>query len=277
MSFVHPAVLLLLALVPLAGLGLARAERSRRRALEEFGDPDLLARSATLADPGARRRRDRLRIAALTLLLVALARPQLGERPSDAPHTGRDLLVLLDLSRSMNSPDIEPNRLAGAKEAVLQLAASLPGDRVGLIVFGGAPFLLLPLTQDRATLQLFLDHARTEYLYDPSTDIASALLSALTVYQHEGSRGSRAVILVSDGEAPDRRLPDVTSLDWPRLAAQAQESQHDAPVQRHLLLVLLVLIVSIASDRWRPGTPATRGHDVVAPHLVALSLQARLM
>jgi Ca-activated chloride channel family protein len=211
MSFVHPAVLLLLALVPFAALGLARAERSRRRALEEFGDPELLARSSALADPGIRRRRNRLRIAALALLLVALARPQLGERPSQAPHTGRDLLVLLDLSRSMSSPDVEPNRLAGAKEAVRQLAAALPGDRVGLIVFGGSPFLLLPLTQDRATLQLFLDHARTEYLYDPSTDIASALLSALTVYQHEGSRGSRAIILVSDGEAPDRRLPDVTS------------------------------------------------------------------
>ena len=210
MSFVHPAALLLLALAPFAALGLARAERSRRRALEEFGDPTLLARSSTLTDPGVRRRRDRLRIAALTLLLVTLARPQLGERPSDAPHTGRDLLVLLDLSRSMSSPDVEPSRLAGAKQAVLQLAASLPGDRVGLIVFGGSPFLLLPLTQDRAALQLFLDHARTENLYDPSTDIASALQSALTVYQHEGSRGSRAIILVSDGEAPDAGLPDVT-------------------------------------------------------------------
>jgi Ca-activated chloride channel homolog len=211
MSFVHPAVLLLLALVPFAALGLARAERSRRRALEEFGDPELLARSSALADPGIRRRRNRLRIAALALLLVALARPQLGERPSQAPHTGRDLLVLLDLSRSMSSPDVEPNRLAGAKEAVRQLATALPGDRVGLIVFGGSPFLLLPLTQDRATLQLFLDHARTEYLYDPSTDIASALLAALTVYEHEGSRGARAIVLVTDGETPDRRLPDVTS------------------------------------------------------------------
>jgi len=211
MSFVHPAALLLLALVPVAALGLARAERDRRRALEEFGDPTLLARNSMLTDPSARRRRDRLRIAALALLLVALARPQLGERLSDAPHTGRDLLVLLDLSRSMSSPDVAPNRLAGAREAVLQLASSLPGDRFGLIVFGGSPFLLLPLTQDRATLQLFLDHARTENLYDPSTDIASALHSALTVYQHEGSRGSRAIILVSDGEAPDRRLPDATS------------------------------------------------------------------
>lgn len=210
MSFLHPWVLLLLLLLPAAIRSLGQAARKRQAGLERFGDPALLARSSPLPDFTGRRRRDWLRVTAFGLLIVALARPQVGERPSDMPHAGRDLLVLLDISRSMGSPDVAPSRMAAAKQAALDLVAQLPGDRVGLMVFGGAAFLQLPLVEDHAAFKLFLDAASNQYLYDPSTDVAGALKSALAVFEHEGSHGSRAIILLSDGETQPEGVLDVT-------------------------------------------------------------------
>jgi Ca-activated chloride channel homolog len=209
MTFVHPWVLLLLLLVPAAMAALAAAERRREEQLQRFGDPSILASSSALPGPERRRRGNRIRVLALALLIVALARPQLGRQPDTMPHTGRDLLVLLDISRSMGAADVEPSRLAVARQAALDLVAQLPGDRVGLIVFGGGAFLQLPLVRDHAAFKLFIDAASNDYLYDPSTDIAGALKAALAVFEHEGSHGSRAIILLSDGESQPEAIEDV--------------------------------------------------------------------
>jgi Ca-activated chloride channel family protein len=202
MTFMAPVFLLVLALLlPLAAWGLASRRRRQRIELAEFGDPVLLARSAPLPNLRVGRRRDALRLAALALGLVALARPQFGERPTSLPRTGRDVLVLLDLSRSMNVADVAPTRLAAAKRIITQITSASPGDRVGLVVFGGSAFLQLPFTLDHAALQVFLDAATSDDLGDPATDVAAALRTALTVFEHEGEPGPRAVLLVSDGES----------------------------------------------------------------------------
>lgn len=210
MNFVHPLVLLLLVLLIPAWQFLAGAERERRRRLADFGDPTLLSRSSRLPDPVLRHRRIHLRLWAAALVIVALARPQLGERPSTLPHSGRDLLVLLDISRSMGAADVAPSRLGAAKLAATSLLSALPGDRVGLIVFGGNAFLQLPLVQDHAAFQLFLDAASNEYLYDPSTDLSQALKTALATFEHEGSHGSRAIVVLSDGETQPEAVEDIT-------------------------------------------------------------------
>jgi len=210
MTFLHPWVLLLLLALPAASTALLGAERRRRAQLQAFGDPSVLARSSVLPDEAGRRGGIRIRLLALALLVIALARPQLGERPDTRPHSGRDLLVLLDISRSMGSPDVPPTRMAAAKEAAEELVARLPGDRVGLIVFGGTAFLQLPLVRDHAAFKLFLDAASNQYLYDPSTDIAGALKTAVAVFDHEGSHGSRAIILVTDGESQPEAMAAVT-------------------------------------------------------------------
>jgi Ca-activated chloride channel family protein len=137
----------------------------------------VLARGLTLATspspdaaPG--------QLAALALGLVALARPQLGERQAALARAGRDVLLVLDLSRSMTVPDASPSRLAVAKAAAWETMSASPGDRVGLIVFGGSAFLQLPLTSDHAALKLFLDAASPDDLGDPATDIGTALATA---------------------------------------------------------------------------------------------------
>ncbi|HUF35432.1 MAG TPA: VWA domain-containing protein [Gemmatimonadales bacterium] len=215
MSFAHPAVLLLLALVLPAGAWLAlRAERRRRSALASFGEPAVLARASSF--PRRPAARWSLALAAVALGLVALARPQLGERTSELARTGRDVLLLLDLSRSMNVADAGGARLAAGKRAAWETVAASPSDRVGLVVFGGSAFLQLPLTTDHAALRLFLDAASSDDLGDPATDLSAALLTALRTFEHEGAEGRRAVLVVSDGESGEGDLE--AALDEVRLA-----------------------------------------------------------
>jgi len=116
-------------------------------------------------------------------------------------RTGRDLLVVLDLSRSMNASDVEQSRLAVAKQLIRDLLQATPGHRVGLVVFGGSAFLQLPLTGNYAAFQRFLDAASTDDLGDPATDMSNALLAANTAFEHDGERGYQTVLLVSDGES----------------------------------------------------------------------------
>jgi Ca-activated chloride channel homolog len=210
-TFAWPLVLLLaLVLVPLATWGVFRGLRRRDQELEAFGDPTVLARGSTLGDAGVGRRRAWLQCAAVALGLIALARPQLGERQAELARTGRDLLLVLDLSRSMTVTDVAPNRLAAAKSAAWETVSASPGDRVGLIVFGGSAFLQLPLTSDHAALKLFLDAASPDDLADPATDLGTALATAGKVFEHEGDRGHRAVLVVSDGESGEGDLEAAT-------------------------------------------------------------------
>ena len=101
----------------------------------------------------------------------------------------------------MNAADGDLPRLTLAKEAALQALASSPGDRVGLVVFGGSAFLQLPLTANHAAFRRFLDAATTDDLANPATDLSRALTAAATTFEHEGERGFQSVLLLSDGES----------------------------------------------------------------------------
>ena len=214
MSFAYPWVLAA-GLIVLAAVGwlIVRAERTRRDALARFGQLDVLGRGSSLAS----RRRSTgvwvLRLAALGLGLVALARPQAGERQGELVRTGRDVLLLLDLSRSMGVSDVSAGavsgpstRLAAAKQLGWDVMSAYPGDRVGLVVFGGSAFLQLPFSSDRASLRLFLDAASSDDLGDPATDVSAALLTAVSAFEHQGETGRRAVLILTDGESGEGDL-----------------------------------------------------------------------
>ena len=208
MSFAY-VWLLPIGLVTLAAAAwlVRRGERTRGVAMSAFGDVDVLRRGSSLAPAHRSGKVWTLRLAALGLALLALARPQLGERESEMVRTGRDVLLLLDLSRSMGVTDVggslagQSTRLAAAKEVAWNVASAHPSDRVGLVVFGGSAFLQMPFTSDRASLRLFLDAATPDDLGDPATDVSAALRTALSAFEHEGQEGRRAVLVVTDGES----------------------------------------------------------------------------
>ncbi len=240
MSFAYPMVLIAGGLL-LGALGwiILRGERQRRMALERFGDLEVLGRGAAASIAPLPRIVWVLRFLALGLGVAALARPQFGERQGELVRSGRDVLVLLDLSRSMGVSDVSARavagsatRLATAKELAWEVTAANPGDRSGLMVFGGSAFLQLPLTSDRAALRLFLDAASRDDLGDPATDVSAALLGAVEAFEHEGETGRRAVLLVTDGESGEG------DMDAAREALREQE--------------LPVFIVGIGSSRGGP-------------------------
>lgn len=188
MSFARPEALWLLLLVPAAAGLYAYAARRRREALALFFG-GRAASEAARAERVARVRR--WRAALVTAALAAL-------------------VVALDVSASMLTEDVAPNRLARARLALARLAEARRGDRLGLVVFAGDAFLQCPLTSDRSAFRLFLDAADPSLLATPGSDFARALFVARQAFTDEGDRAPRprAVLVVSDGENHEAGLDD---------------------------------------------------------------------
>ena len=199
MHFAHPELLWLLWLVPLFTLVLWIARRAAARRLHGFVSAALEGKMAGTVRPGVRVWRSTARIGALVLLIVAAARPQWGASEVELEQSGIDLVIALDISRSMLAEDLRPNRLERAKAEIADLVESLTGDRVGLVFFAGGAFPQCPLTVDYAAVRLFLSQADPSMISSQGTDLASALRTALELFPAEGGR-SRIVLVVTDGE-----------------------------------------------------------------------------
>jgi Ca-activated chloride channel homolog len=164
---------------------------------------------------------DKVRLAcflsAAFFFIVALAGPKLGTEVREVQRTGLNLLVALDLSRSMNAEDVRPSRLDKAKFEINRLVNRLQGDRIGLLVFTDEAFVQAPLTTDYSAMRLFLDISNTDQMPSSGTNFTSALDLALEAFEAADQQPGAANVLlfVADGEhhGPDysaalRRLTD---------------------------------------------------------------------
>jgi Ca-activated chloride channel family protein len=136
---------------------------------------------------------------AFLLLVAALCQPQWG-RIAQAEHDlGRDILIVLDVSRSMLADDLSPNRLHLAKSAVTGLLPHLRGEGIGLVAFAGTAYLVCPLTHDYATFASALAETGPNSIPVGGSMISSALKEALLAFARSKSQG-KVLILISDGE-----------------------------------------------------------------------------
>ncbi len=143
--------------------------------------------------------RSLLRLGAVALLILALARPQWGFHYETVKQRGLNVLVLLDTSKSMLAEDIKPNRLQQTKWAVRDLLNELKGDKVGLVAFAGSSFLQCPLTIDYAAFMMQLDDLYAGIIPHGGTDTGGALKTAIESFEQE-SNADNVIILISDGE-----------------------------------------------------------------------------
>lgn len=211
-AFAVPLALLAAAAWLAAGWWSARREAAgRAAAVARLGDAAVLGAVGDLPGTRAARRAAFLRVAAVACALAAAARPQAGANRAASAQAARDVLVALDLSRSMLVTDADGSRLLRAREIARELSAQLAGDRLGLVIFGGGAFVQLPLTTDHNIFEQFLAAAEPGQLDDPSTDVAAPLEAAITLFGHEGGDGHRAVVLLTDGEDGAERLDDITA------------------------------------------------------------------
>ncbi len=139
-----------------------------------------------------------LRLGAVALLVVALARPQ---RPSaeQVEVEGIDIVIALDVSNSMAETDLRPNRLAAAKQVIKKLIAPRENDRVGLVIFGREAFTQCPLTLDHRALGTLLDDVRLDLIDGRGTAIGNSLGTALNRLRKSDAK-SKVIILLTDGD-----------------------------------------------------------------------------
>lgn len=137
---------------------------------------------------------------ALFFLGIALLRPQWHEQEKVIIQEGRDILIALDISRSMLATDCAPNRLAVAKKKIKQLLAMLPCERVGLILFSGSACMQCPLTTDYTAFKMFLDHVDVETISSGSTALDAALRQALQAFGTMREHKNKLLVIFTDGE-----------------------------------------------------------------------------
>ncbi|MBI5124397.1 MAG: VWA domain-containing protein, partial [Candidatus Omnitrophica bacterium] len=163
------------------------------------------------------RKVSKIAMIALAFILCAysLARPQWGFVWQEVKRTGLDMLIAIDVSKSMVARDVKPNRLERSKYAVKDLVKKLSGDRIGLIAFAGTAFLQCPLTIDYNGFLLALDDINTETIPRPGTSISGAIKEAINVLKG-GDKKFKILVLITDGEELEG-----SALDSANEAAQA--------------------------------------------------------
>ncbi|MGC2310228.1 MAG: VWA domain-containing protein [Candidatus Babeliaceae bacterium] len=134
------------------------------------------------------------------LSAFALVRPQWGVKEKQVTSQGRDLLIALDVSRSMLAQDCMPHRLTCAKKKIKDIVYALHADRVGLILFSDTAFVQCPLTLDRAAFFLFLDAVNQHTLSEGSTALDRPIQKALEIFKRMPASQSRLLLIVTDGE-----------------------------------------------------------------------------
>lgn len=136
----------------------------------------------------------------ILFLGLALLRPQWDKKEEVVEQEGRDLLIALDISRSMLGQDEKPNRLEFAKQKIKKLLYNLKCERVGLILFSGTTVLQCPLTTDYAAFFMFLDQIDAETISSGTTSLDQAIRQAIGVYDEMGDKKTKLLCLFTDGE-----------------------------------------------------------------------------
>lgn len=174
--------------------------RHKRRQLSEFGDPELM----TQLMPDASKSRPIVKFAllmgALSLLIIAAARPQYGQQEKTVKRQGIEVMVALDISNSMLAEDVAPNRLDRAKQMLSKMIDNMVDDKVGLVVFAGEAFTQLPITCDYVSAKMFLNTISPKLIPTQGTAIGAALQTAIRSFGSQESDAGRAIILITDGE-----------------------------------------------------------------------------
>ena len=169
------------------------------RRLRRFGDAELV--KSLMPDVSARRSYVKfgLLAVALALVVVMLARPQMGAKVSTENRNGIEAIICIDISNSMLARDVVPSRLDKTKMLVENMVDNFTNDKIGLVVFAGDAFVQLPITSDYVSAKMFLQNINPSLISAQGTDIAHAINLAANSFTQQKNVG-RAIILVTDGE-----------------------------------------------------------------------------
>ncbi|MDR2437514.1 MAG: VWA domain-containing protein [Endomicrobium sp.] len=144
---------------------------------------------------------------ALFFIIIALARPQFGEKEETVIKKSSEIVIALDVSKSMLAQDLEPNRLEKAKDTVLKIVEENLSEKIGVIVFAGTAMWQCPMTYDSQALKMFLQNVETGSLPMGGTQISNAIILASKAVRSDLST-TKTMILISDGEDHDSKIKE---------------------------------------------------------------------
>jgi Ca-activated chloride channel homolog len=197
--FGDPEYLIALALIPVLIALYLVFNYKRKRAIREFGNPELLEPLMPNVSTIRQAWKFTMLMLALASLIVGLARPQFGAKLQKIKRQGVEIIIALDVSNSMMAEDIQPNRLERAKRAIARLTERLSNDKLGLIVFAGDAYTQLPITTDYTSAKLFLSSINTSIVPVQGTAIGAAIDLGMKSFTPE-TESSKAIIIITDGE-----------------------------------------------------------------------------
>lgn len=220
--FEDPIYLWLLLLIPLLAIVRLISLRSKRKKLKRLGDPELLSQLS----PDVSKVRPAVKFwlleAALALIVVMVARPQMGRQINSDKREGIETIIAMDISNSMLAQDVTPSRLEKSKMMVEDLVDHFNQDKIGLIVFAGDAFVQLPITSDYISAKMFLQNIDPSLIQTQGTDIGQAIDLAMHSFTQDAKTG-KAIIVITDGE------------DHEGGAEEMAEKAHDAGINVYIL------------------------------------------
>lgn len=175
------------------------ALRRRKKLMARFVEKTLADSIAPTVNMAGKIAKMAVLAAAITLAAFSLARPQWGFEWKETKAKGLDIVIAMDVSKSMLAPDVKPNRLERAKFGVKDLVRKLNGDRIGLIAFAGTAFVQCPLTIDYNGFLLTLDDLNVNTIPRGGTNIAAAVKEAIGMFKGQDKK-YKILILITDGD-----------------------------------------------------------------------------
>ena len=199
LRFEDPSYLWLLWLIPVLVLIRLVGWRRRKAKLKRLGDPELLRQLMPNISKYRPTVKFVLLLAALALVIVMVARPQMGSKISHDKRHGIETIICLDISNSMLAQDVAPSRLDKSKMLIENLVDNFNNDKIGLIVFAGDAYVQLPITSDYVSAKMFLQNINPGLIQAQGTNIGEAIALASKSFTQQENVG-RAIIVITDGE-----------------------------------------------------------------------------
>jgi tetratricopeptide (TPR) repeat protein len=202
MSFQHPEYLIALSAIPVMVLLYFFYVKWKKQTIKKIGNPVFVQQLIS----GYSSRKFFIKFClfavAFAVMVLALANPRKPSGASNVKRNGIDVMIALDVSKSMLAQDIQPNRLERAKQLISKLIDKMPNDRVGIVVFAGRAYLQMPLTPDLVAAKLYLSTASPDVVPTQGTVIGDALKMCYASFNAKEKK-YKSIILISDGEDHD--------------------------------------------------------------------------
>lgn len=197
--FESPIYLYLLCIIPVFFVIMYVSEYKRRKKLKKFGDKELIKQLMPDASVARRWTKFILMQMALAMLIIIVARPQMGTKVSTEKRNGIECIIALDISNSMLAEDVQPSRLEKSKMLIEGMVDKFSNDKIGLVVFAGEAYVQLPITADYASAKMFLQNIDPSLIQTQGTDIAHAINLSMNSFTQQDKIG-KAIIVITDGE-----------------------------------------------------------------------------